>query len=50
MQKVPYILIVGDKEIKTNSVNVRQRKKGNLGSLKTNEFILKVEREIRNKK
>lgn len=50
MQKIPYILVVGDKEVKSNSVNVRQRKKGDLGSLKINKFIEKVVKEIKNKK
>ncbi len=39
MQKIPYLLIVGDKEIKTDSVGVRQRSKGDIGIIKTEEFI-----------
>lgn len=38
MQKVPYVLIVGEKELKSNSVSVRSRQKGDLGSMKLNKF------------
>lgn len=49
MEKIPYLLVVGDKEEKTNSVAVRNRKKGDLGPLKTNKFIEKVKQEIESK-
>lgn len=39
MQKIPYILVVGDQEKSTNTVNVRQREKGNLGAMPLKEFI-----------
>jgi len=35
LQKIPYLLIVGDKEIKSKSVSVRKRGRGDLGAVKT---------------
>ena len=50
MQKIPYLLIVGEKEQKTNKVSVRDRKKGDIGAVKLNYFIEKVLKEIETKK
>ena len=47
LQKIPYMLIIGDKEVEENKVSVRSREKGDLGSIKKEEFILKVEDEIK---
>jgi len=49
MQKVPYILVVGDKEIEAESVAVRQRGKGDLGAMKLDKFIEKLKKEISDK-
>ena len=46
LQKTPYMLIVGDKEIESNSVGVRSRKDGDIGAMLTDEFISKVKEEI----
>lgn len=45
LQKIPYILIIGDKEVKAKSVSVRQRGKGDLGQIKLSKFIKKVKME-----
>lgn len=50
LKKVPYMLIVGDKEKNSNSVSIRRHKKGDLGSQPLNEFIKSVTEEIENKK
>ncbi|NLA71086.1 MAG: threonine--tRNA ligase, partial [Clostridiaceae bacterium] len=42
LAKVPYMLIVGDKEAENATVSVRSRDKGNLGTLSLDEFIDKV--------
>lgn len=42
IQKIPYLLIVGDKEKKSKSVSVRQRGKGNVGEEKIDKFIEKI--------
>ena len=39
MQKIPYILVVGDKEIASNAVGVRERSKGDLGTVTLDNFI-----------
>jgi threonyl-tRNA synthetase len=46
MQKVPYMLIVGDKEAEGGLVSVRERKEGDLGQSGLDEFIAKVKKEI----
>ena len=46
MQKIPYLLIIGDKEIAANSVAVRQRGKGDLGLMPTDKFSAKIKEEI----
>jgi len=50
IQKIPYILVVGDKEEKSKSVRVRKRGKGDVGEVKIEKFLEKVKREIANKK
>ncbi len=50
IQKIPYLLVVGDKEIKTKQVRVRQRDKGDIGPVKFNKFLEKVKTEITTKK
>jgi len=48
-QKVPYMLVLGEKEQTSGSVTVRQHKKGDLGSVTLNEFLDKLDNEIKNK-
>ncbi len=48
-QKVPYMLILGEKEQNARNISVRQHKKGDLGSLSLSEFIDNIESEIKNK-
>ena len=50
IQKIPYLLIVGDKEQKSKSVSVRQRGKGNIGEMKLNKFIEKIVKLKKEKK
>jgi len=50
IQKIPYMLVVGDKETKLMAVRVRDRKKGDIGIMKLDKFIKKVEKEIERKK
>ncbi|MDP2741308.1 MAG: threonine--tRNA ligase [bacterium] len=49
MQKIPYLLIVGDKEIEAKTVSIRQRGKGDLGAVKLDEFINRIKKEIDDK-
>lgn len=47
--KIPYIVVVGDKEIETETVSVRARKNKEEGLMKVQEFIDNLREEIRNK-
>jgi len=42
LQKIPYLIIIGDKEVKSNEISVRERGKGDLGSMKLSKFLKKV--------
>jgi len=48
-QKIPYILIVGDKEKQAKSVAVRQRGKGETGVLPLEDFLARIKEDIQNK-
>ena len=45
-QKIPYMLVVGDKEIEANAVGVRARKEGDLGAMPVEEFKKKLNEEV----
>ena len=47
LQKVPYMLILGEKEVEANAVGVRARKEGDIGAMKIEEFISKIEEEVK---
>lgn len=49
MEKVPYMLIAGDKEMNSGEVSVRDRKKGDLGTMKVEDFISMIKDKIKNK-
>ena len=48
LQKIPYMLIIGEKEVEANAVGVRSRKDGDIGQMKLDEFISKAKNEIEN--
>lgn len=50
LQKIPYMLVVGDREMKLKSVRVRERQKGDIGAIKLKKFIEKLKSEILTKK
>ena len=49
MQKIPYMLIVGEKEVESNTVSVRSRKNGDIGAVSVEEFINNAKVEIDSK-
>ena len=49
LNKVPYLLIVGDKELEKNSVSVRARGAKDLGSMSVKEFASMVSKDIKEK-
>jgi threonyl-tRNA synthetase len=50
LEKVPYILVVGDKEVQQNAVAVRERGGKDLGAMAVDEFITKVHAIIQEKR
>lgn len=50
LQKVPYMLVIGDKEIEANAVGVRSRTDGDIGQMKLDEFVDKIVNEVKNYK
>ncbi|MCY3998944.1 MAG: threonine--tRNA ligase [Flavobacteriaceae bacterium] len=50
ISKIPYMLILGDKEIQTNTVAVRKHRQGDLGSMSLDQFVgvlnLQIESEV----
>ena len=49
LSKVPYMILVGDKDIENNTVSVRDRKEGDLGAMSLQSFIEKAVEEIETK-
>jgi threonyl-tRNA synthetase len=49
MEKVPYMLVVGDKEMENKHVAVRSRKDGDQGSIPVDDFIERIKKEIAEK-
>src|SRR5690606_15429898 len=47
VSKVPYMLIVGEKEVESATVSVRKHGEGDKGSYTTEEFALLIEKEIK---
>lgn len=49
VQKVPYMLVVGDKEMENRAVAVRSRKDGDLGAMPIGQFITRLAEEVETK-
>ncbi len=49
LDKIPYMIILGDKEVQENLISVRARKRGDLGKIKIEDFIGKLVQEINSK-
>ena len=47
MKKVPYMLIVGEKEMNETAVSVRKHGQGDLGSMSVDEFIAMIEKQVK---
>ena len=45
LQKIPYMLIIGDKEVEANAASVRSRKDGDIGQMNVQDFIDKIKEE-----
>jgi len=49
LQKIPYMLIIGDKEAQENTVSVRSRKDGDIGSMPIDAFLAKAAEQVATK-
>lgn len=49
IQKIPYMLIIGDNEVENGTISVRSRKEGDIGSMALDDFIAKIKDEITKK-
>lgn len=49
LEKIPYMLVVGEKEVDSNKVSVRRRGKGDLGTVSVDEFLSEILKEINSK-
>lgn len=49
LEKVPYMIIAGDKDIENGTISVRSRKDGEQGAMSVDEFIAKITEEVENK-
>ena len=50
LEKVPYMLVIGDKDIENKTVSVRARKDGDIGAMSLEEFIDRIVEEVKTKK
>lgn len=46
LQKIPYMLVIGDKEVETKNVSIRCRKRGDIGAMTVADFCAMVKKEI----
>lgn len=49
LQKIPYMIVIGDKEMQAGKIALRTRKGGDLGAMELNDFITKIQEEIKTK-
>ena len=49
LEKIPYMLIIGDKEVESGTVSVRSRKEGDVGSMEVDAFLSRALKEIAQK-
>lgn len=49
LEKTPYMLVIGDKELENRAVAVRSRKEGDLGAMVLNDFVNKIVDEVESK-
>ena len=47
LQKIPYMIIIGDKELEQNTIGIRSRKDGDIGQMNIEEFLEKIKEEIK---
>ena len=50
LEKVPYMIVVGDKDVESGAVSVRSRKEGDMGSMDVDAFVDMIVKEVEDKK
>ena len=50
LQKIPYMLIVGEKEVEGNTVSIRSREDGDIGVKAVEDFVKEILNQVENKK
>ena len=50
LEKVPYMIVIGDKDVESNAVSVRSRKQGDMGSMSVDDFVNMIVEEVETKK
>lgn len=50
LQKIPYLIVVGDKEVETNTLSLESRDRGQLGSIDIDALISQLHTEIADKR
>ena len=50
LEKSPYMVVIGDKDIEANAVSVRSRKAGDMGSMSVDDFVDMIVDEVESKK
>ena len=49
LEKVPYMIVIGDKDVEAGAVSVRSRKNGDMGSMPADELVDMIAREVETK-
>jgi threonyl-tRNA synthetase len=49
LRKVPYMLVIGDREVESSQVSLREHRRGDEGSVAVDEFVARVRREVENR-
>lgn len=49
LEKVPYMLVIGDRDVEQEVVSVRDRKQGDLGAMKLEAFVEKIKKQVEEK-
>lgn len=50
LQKVPYMVVLGKKEVASSTLSVRSRRSGDLGSMSLDQFITHIQEEIKSRR
>lgn len=50
LEKVPYMVVIGDKDVENGAVSVRSRKAGDMGSMSVDEFVEMIKTEVEEKR